>query len=147
VWQSFLSIFPHLIGGTMATSQRCCHLTGKMLNSAAECADRARIRTRVDGLLHMGLIMLYICMLSCIFLNDLVLIVFDNEITQYFVNRSPFLAACRSWRCWHLRRNSTNLKTSQTQQFNFKEKRFFVCQNYKAQQSKWGVDADSELSR
>jgi hypothetical protein len=27
----------------MATSQRCCHLPGKMLNSAAECADRARI--------------------------------------------------------------------------------------------------------
>jgi hypothetical protein len=44
VWQSFLSIFPHLLGGTMATSQRCCHLPGKMLNSAAECADRAQIR-------------------------------------------------------------------------------------------------------
>jgi hypothetical protein len=27
----------------MATSQRCCHLPGEMLNSAAECADRARI--------------------------------------------------------------------------------------------------------
>jgi hypothetical protein len=27
----------------MATSQTCCHLPGKMLNSAAECADRARI--------------------------------------------------------------------------------------------------------
>jgi hypothetical protein len=43
VWQSFLSIFPRLSGGTMATSQTCCHLPGKMLNSAAECADRARI--------------------------------------------------------------------------------------------------------
>jgi hypothetical protein len=43
VWQSFLSIFPDLLGGTMATSQTCCHLPGKMLNSAAECADRARI--------------------------------------------------------------------------------------------------------
>jgi hypothetical protein len=43
VWQSFLSIFPHLSGGTMATSQTCCHLPGEMLNSAAECADRARI--------------------------------------------------------------------------------------------------------
>jgi hypothetical protein len=43
VWQSFLSIFPHLLGGTMATSQRCCHLPGEMLNSAAECADRAQI--------------------------------------------------------------------------------------------------------
>jgi hypothetical protein len=43
VWQSFLSIFPHLSGGTMATSQTCCHLPGELLNSAAECADRARI--------------------------------------------------------------------------------------------------------
>jgi hypothetical protein len=43
VWQSFLSISPHLSGGSMATSQTCCHLPGKMLNSAAECADRARI--------------------------------------------------------------------------------------------------------
>jgi hypothetical protein len=43
VWQSFLSIFPHLSGGTMATSQACCHLPHKMLNSAAKCADRARI--------------------------------------------------------------------------------------------------------
>jgi hypothetical protein len=40
VWQSFLSIFPHILGGTMATSQTCCHLPGEMLNSAAECADR-----------------------------------------------------------------------------------------------------------
>jgi hypothetical protein len=29
----------------MATSQMCCHLPGKMLNLAAECADRARIAT------------------------------------------------------------------------------------------------------
>jgi hypothetical protein len=43
VWQSFLSISPHLSGETIATSQTCCHLSGKMLNSAAECADRARI--------------------------------------------------------------------------------------------------------
>jgi hypothetical protein len=28
----------------MATSQTCCHLPSEMLNSAAECADRARIR-------------------------------------------------------------------------------------------------------
>jgi hypothetical protein len=27
----------------MATSQTCCHLPGEMLNSAADCADRARI--------------------------------------------------------------------------------------------------------
>jgi hypothetical protein len=27
----------------MATSQACCHLPSKMLNSAAKCADRARI--------------------------------------------------------------------------------------------------------
>jgi hypothetical protein len=27
----------------MATSQSCCHLPGELLNSAAECADRARI--------------------------------------------------------------------------------------------------------
>jgi hypothetical protein len=27
----------------MATSQTCCHLPGKMLNSASKCADRARI--------------------------------------------------------------------------------------------------------
>jgi hypothetical protein len=27
----------------MATSQTCCHLPGKMLNSAAKCADKARI--------------------------------------------------------------------------------------------------------
>ena len=27
----------------MATSQTCCHLPGELLNSAAECADRARI--------------------------------------------------------------------------------------------------------
>jgi hypothetical protein len=44
VWQSFPSIFPHLSGGTMATSQTCCHLPGEILNSAAECADRARIQ-------------------------------------------------------------------------------------------------------
>jgi hypothetical protein len=43
VWQSFLSIFPHISGGTMTTSQMCCHLPGEMLNSAAECADRALI--------------------------------------------------------------------------------------------------------
>jgi hypothetical protein len=43
VWQSFLSVFPHLSGGTTATSQTCCHLPGEPLNSAAECADRARI--------------------------------------------------------------------------------------------------------
>jgi hypothetical protein len=43
VWQSFLSISPHLSGGTMATSQRYCHLPGEMLNSDAECADRAQI--------------------------------------------------------------------------------------------------------
>jgi hypothetical protein len=30
----------------MATSQTCCHLPGKLLNSAAECADRARIYIR-----------------------------------------------------------------------------------------------------
>jgi hypothetical protein len=30
----------------MATSQTCCHLPGKMLNSAAECADRAQIRRK-----------------------------------------------------------------------------------------------------
>jgi hypothetical protein len=41
--QSVQSIFPHLLGGTMATSQTCCHLPGKMLNSAAKCADKARI--------------------------------------------------------------------------------------------------------
>jgi hypothetical protein len=28
----------------MATSQTCCHLPGELLNSAAECADRAQIR-------------------------------------------------------------------------------------------------------
>jgi hypothetical protein len=27
----------------MATSQTCCHLPGELLNTAAECADRARI--------------------------------------------------------------------------------------------------------
>jgi hypothetical protein len=32
-----------LLGGTMATSQTCCHLPGEMLNSAAKCADRAGI--------------------------------------------------------------------------------------------------------
>jgi hypothetical protein len=31
----------------MATSQMCCHLPGEILNSAAECADRARIH-KVD---------------------------------------------------------------------------------------------------
>jgi hypothetical protein len=43
MWQSFLSILPHLSGGTMVTSQTCCHLPGELLNSAAECADRARM--------------------------------------------------------------------------------------------------------
>jgi hypothetical protein len=43
VWQSYLFVFPHLSVGTMATSQMCCHLTDKKLESAAECADRARI--------------------------------------------------------------------------------------------------------
>jgi hypothetical protein len=50
VWQSFLSVFPHLLGGTMATSQTCCHLPGEMLNSAAECADRARIYMRCKAM-------------------------------------------------------------------------------------------------
>jgi hypothetical protein len=49
VWQSFLSIFPHLSGGTMATSQTCCHLSGELLNSAAECADRDRIEGKERG--------------------------------------------------------------------------------------------------
>jgi hypothetical protein len=49
VWQSFRSIFPHLSGGTMATSQTCCHLPGELLNSAAECADRARIAINPTG--------------------------------------------------------------------------------------------------
>jgi hypothetical protein len=43
VWQSFLSLFLHLSVETMATSQTCCPLPGKMLNSAAEYADRALI--------------------------------------------------------------------------------------------------------
>jgi hypothetical protein len=43
VSQSFPSVFPLLSGGTMATSEGCCHLTGAMLNLAAEAADRARI--------------------------------------------------------------------------------------------------------
>jgi hypothetical protein len=47
-WQSFQSIFPHLLGGTMATSQACCHLPSKMLNSAAKCADRARITLKCN---------------------------------------------------------------------------------------------------
>jgi hypothetical protein len=38
VWQLFQSISLHLLGGTMATSQTCCHLPGEMLNSAAKCA-------------------------------------------------------------------------------------------------------------
>jgi hypothetical protein len=42
--QSFPSVFPLLSGGTMATYEGCCHLTGAMLNLAAEAADRARIR-------------------------------------------------------------------------------------------------------
>jgi hypothetical protein len=32
--------------GTMATCKGCCHLTGAMLNLAAEAADRARINVR-----------------------------------------------------------------------------------------------------
>jgi hypothetical protein len=36
----------------MATSQRCCHLPGEMLNSAAECADRARIEINGLGRVH-----------------------------------------------------------------------------------------------
>jgi hypothetical protein len=44
VSQSFPSVFPLLSGGTMATSKGCCHLTGAMLNLAAEAADRARIQ-------------------------------------------------------------------------------------------------------
>jgi hypothetical protein len=32
-----------LLSGTMATCEGCCHLTGAMLNLAAEAADRARI--------------------------------------------------------------------------------------------------------
>jgi hypothetical protein len=35
--------FPPISGGTMASSQTCCHLPVEILNSAAECADRARI--------------------------------------------------------------------------------------------------------
>jgi hypothetical protein len=41
--RSFQSIFLHLLGGTMATSQTCCHLPAEMLNLAANGADRARI--------------------------------------------------------------------------------------------------------
>jgi hypothetical protein len=43
VSQSFPSVFPLLSVGTMATCEGCCHLTGVMLNLAAEAADRARI--------------------------------------------------------------------------------------------------------
>jgi hypothetical protein len=46
VWQLFLSISPHLSGGTMATSQTCCHLPGELLNSAAECADSSNSHSR-----------------------------------------------------------------------------------------------------
>jgi hypothetical protein len=34
-----------LSGGTMATCEGCCHLTGAMLNLAAEAADRARMHS------------------------------------------------------------------------------------------------------
>jgi hypothetical protein len=44
VSQSFPSVFPLLSVGTMATCEGCYHLTGAMLNLAAEAADRARIR-------------------------------------------------------------------------------------------------------
>jgi hypothetical protein len=44
----FGPFYPHLSGGTMASSETCCHLPGKILNSAAEWADRARINR--DGL-------------------------------------------------------------------------------------------------
>jgi hypothetical protein len=40
--QSFLSVFPDLSVGTMATCLKCCHLPGEMLNLAAKAADRAR---------------------------------------------------------------------------------------------------------
>jgi hypothetical protein len=43
VSRSFPSVFPLLSGGTMTTCEGCCHLTGAMLNLAAEAADRARI--------------------------------------------------------------------------------------------------------
>jgi hypothetical protein len=43
VSQSFPSVFPLLSVGTMATCKGSCHLTGAMLNLAAEAADRARI--------------------------------------------------------------------------------------------------------
>jgi hypothetical protein len=41
----------------MATSQTCCHLPGELLNSAAECADRARIESplmRVTDAIHLS---------------------------------------------------------------------------------------------
>jgi hypothetical protein len=46
----FFPFPPHLSGGTMATSQTCCHLPGEMLNSAAECADRARMSVKMSDL-------------------------------------------------------------------------------------------------
>jgi hypothetical protein len=48
VSQSFPSVFPLLSVGTMATCEGCCHLTGAMLNLAAEAADRARIVVSLD---------------------------------------------------------------------------------------------------
>jgi hypothetical protein len=45
--------FPHLSVGTLATGQMAVHLTGEMLNSVAECTDRARMH------LHIGMINYY----------------------------------------------------------------------------------------
>jgi hypothetical protein len=57
VWQSFLSISPHHSGGTMATSQRCCHLSGKMSNSAAECAGQTNKQTnRLYSLINIDML-------------------------------------------------------------------------------------------
>jgi hypothetical protein len=51
VWQSFLSISPHLSGGTMASSQTCCHLPGELLNSAAEYGGIYLRRSERDSVL------------------------------------------------------------------------------------------------
>jgi hypothetical protein len=53
----------------MATSQACCHLPSKILNSAAKCADRARIQTlsarNVPEIFHLA----QITYISKVFLN------------------------------------------------------------------------------
>jgi hypothetical protein len=86
VWHSFLSISPHHSAGSMATSQTCYHLPGKMLNSAAECADRARIKQTCQFCTNH----------SCICQQNVLLWKFNRSARQCWEGEIHFYIRCKT---------------------------------------------------